>query len=124
MWSICRLFSLVCLAFALLALAGLLGWDAFHGFSSTSRHLDLSALALLLIGAAYIFIHLGPAVPRNVRAKAIFLGAAFFLWGTEQFLPASPLNTLIDCLAIGIFVVDLGLSTIKRLQSNHERGDE
>lgn len=124
MWPAFRLLSMACLALSLLALGTLVTWDAYHGFKSTSRHLELSALALMLIGASYIFIHLKPGMPRSVRVKALFLGAAFFIWGVEQFLPVTPVVTAIDCIAIGIFVVDLGLSAIRRLNSTPGVGEE
>ncbi|MEI6078200.1 MAG: hypothetical protein WCS94_21650 [Verrucomicrobiota bacterium] len=53
--------------------------------------------------------------PWRQRIQGLLLGAAFALWGCEQFLPASPWLTLMDDLVIGIFVLDLGIIMASQL---------
>ena len=66
-------------------------------------------MALILIGTSYISLQLSANRRWKEKLKGISLGFAFVLWGSEQFLPASRLVTLMDSAVIVIFVVDLGL---------------
>ena len=83
--------------------------DVSHALSLTSFHQQAGAMALILIGTSYISLQLSAKRPWNEKLKGVFLGFAFVLWGSEQFLPASRLVTLMDSVVITIFVVDLGL---------------
>ena len=69
----------------------------------------------IFIGLAFIAYQLGRLCPWRQRVKGLLLGAAFALWGCEQFSAASPWLTLMDDLVIGIFVVDLGVVVAGRL---------
>lgn len=118
-----RHLSFVCLVLALAAVLGLLVLDVRHGFRLTEGHQKTGALALILIGASYISAYAGGAAARGTRLRAIFLGAAFALWGAEQFMPAGATSTVIDSAVIGIFVVDLSCSVARRLKRPDQHDD-
>jgi hypothetical protein len=118
--SIIRIVSAVCLVLALASAAGLLVLDLIHGFKFTSSHQQTSAVALTLIGASYLSVHLVGGLSRGARVKGVLLGAAFCIWGAEQFLGAGALVTAMDCAVVVIFVVDLSLSIVKRLKSRDD----
>lgn len=104
----------------LLALAGiatLLATDALHGLRLTLFHQQAGAGALILIGSSYIALQLSLRRRRREALKGIFLGAAFVLWGGEQFLPPGRGVTLIDSAVITIFVVDLSLIVIDQVRA-------
>jgi hypothetical protein len=115
-----KLFRGLSVLLFLLALAGiatLLASDALHGLHLTLLHQQLGAGALILIGSSYIALQFSLPRRRSEALKGIFLGAAFVLWGGEQFLPAGPVVTAIDTMVITIFVVDLSLIVVGQLKS-------
>jgi hypothetical protein len=116
MTKLFRGFSLFLFLAALGGLAVLLASDVSHALRLTSFHQQSGALALILIGASYVSLQLSSGWPWNEKLKGVFLGFAFILWGSEQFLPASRVVTLMDSAVITIFVVDLGLIILDRLK--------
>lgn len=69
----------------------------------------LSALPLLLGGAAYIVLQ-AIAKPRPLELlKRLMLGAAFLLWGIVQLMPPGDLATELGNVVISLYVIDLGL---------------
>jgi hypothetical protein len=119
MTKLLRSLSLLLFILAVGGIIVLLTSDVSHGLRLTSFHQQASALALILIGMSYISLQLSAKRRRGEKLKGIFLGFAFVLWGSEQFLPASRLVTLMDSAVITIFVVDLGLIILDNLK----RGD-
>jgi len=109
MTKLLRGLSLLLFLLAVGSIVILLASDVSHALRLTSIHQQSSALALILIGTSYISLQLSAKRRWREKLKAIFLGLAFALWGSEQFLPASRLVTFIDSAVITIFVVDLGL---------------
>ncbi len=104
----------------LLALAGIVTlWasDFLHALHLTPFHQQAGAWALILIGMSYVALQLGIPRRRGEMLKGIFLGAAFVLWGGEQFLPPGPWVTAIDSVVITIFVVDLSLIVIGQIRA-------
>jgi hypothetical protein len=99
----------------------LLTSDVSHALRLTAFHQQSSAIALILIGASYISLQLSVKRRWNEKFKGISLGFAFVLWGSEQFLPASRLVTLMDSAVITIFVVDLGLIILDHLKRGHDQ---
>jgi hypothetical protein len=109
-----------CVLLFLLALAGiaiLWGSDALHAFHLTLFHQQAGALALILIGSSYILLQAVLRPRRTEALKGTFLGAAFVLWGGEQFLAPGPWVTMVDSVVITIFVVDLSLIVVGQLRS-------
>lgn len=100
--------SLLLAALALFSTAVLVVGDTRHAFAPSSFHGKAGAFALIFVGASYIVAQLRRQVSAGERLRAILLGAAFVLWGAEQFLAPGKLLTVLDTMVIGIFVVDLG----------------
>jgi hypothetical protein len=109
--------SLLALASALVATAGMLVWDlAFNG-----THPVHAALPLALIGLSYTLLQFSSARPNGELLKGVLLGVAFMLWGAELVLPRGALATRIDCLVVLIFVGDLGYIIAEHLRrKDHE----
>jgi hypothetical protein len=105
---------------AVIAAVWLLVFDLIHRFDSPSKHQQASAIALMAVGAAYVFVHLLGRLSRGARLRAVLLGGAFFIWGAEQFMKPGSSVTAIDCVIILIFVFDLGSSVSARLKSKNE----
>jgi hypothetical protein len=101
---------------ALLAVGALLVFDALNQLRLTPVHQQTGALAFILIGASFIGLQLSSGRRWSGALKEILLGTAFVLWGSEQFLPASPFVTALDSLVVLIFVCDLSLIIIARLK--------
>lgn len=115
-----RLLRGACVLLFLLALAGIaILWvsDFLRALRFTLFHQQAGAVALILIGSSYILLQLVRRRRRTEAIKGIFLGAAFVLWGGEQFLPSGPGVTVVDSVVITIFVVDLSLIVVGQLRS-------
>ncbi len=108
--------SLLLMACALAATAILWTADARHAWQDGAGHARVAASALILIGAAYIVLQAEKGAAGLETLKGVLLGLAFVLWGAEQFLPAGPRATAIDCVVISIFVADLSLVIWGRLR--------
>jgi hypothetical protein len=116
-----RSLSVVLLISALAAVAVLLISDALNHLQLTVVHRHAGGLSLMLIGSSYIGLQVSLRRRWNEMLKDIMLGTAFLLWGSEQFLPASPWVTAMDTIVVLIFVVDLGLAIVGRLrQKDHD----
>jgi hypothetical protein len=121
MTKLLRGLSLILFLLAAGAIVALLASDGFYALRLTPFHQQASAMALILIGTSYISLQLSAKRRWKEKPKGIFLGLAFVLWGSEQFLPASRWVTVMDSAVITIFVVDLGLIILDHLKKN---GDE
>jgi hypothetical protein len=104
-----RRLSGILFTLALVSVGWLLLTDAWHRFQPTSGHRRAGTFALIFVGASFVCLQLSRRSARAERLKGVLLGMAFVLWGGEQFLPAGPVATAIDCAVIVIFVTDLGL---------------
>jgi hypothetical protein len=109
--------SLLLLIASWVGLIGLLCTDGIHRLHFTPAHQRLSALALIFIGLSYGVFQFAAVRRSSERLKGLLLATAFVLWGSEQFLPASPIMTLLDSVVIGIFVVDISLVIVDRLKN-------
>lgn len=104
--------------FFILALAGiavLLGTDIVQHFRYTDLHARLDAWPLIAVGLSYITLQIASDHSPADRAKGIFLGIAFLLWGGEQLIDRSRIATLMDEGAVTIFVIDVSLIIWSRL---------
>jgi hypothetical protein len=106
------------LALSVVSFAILWKHDIQNEFHYDAAHLRKGSPPFICIGLAFIAYQLSRSCPWCQRAKGLMLGAAFALWGSEQFLTASPWLTLLDNLVIGIFVVDLGIIMAGQLFKN------
>jgi hypothetical protein len=121
MTKLLRSLSLLLFVLAVGGLIVLLTSDVFHSLRLTSFHQQSSAVALILIGASYISLQLTLKRRWSEKLKGVALGFAFVLWGSEQFLPASRMVTLMDSAVITIFVVDLGLIILDYLKRKDDQ---
>jgi hypothetical protein len=91
----------------LASVAVLLLWDVRPGLFPARAHNLLGALPLALIAIAYLVYQSirrpGPAE----LFKAILLAAAFLLWAGNQYWPDAAFATLLNDLAIALFVLDV-----------------
>jgi len=99
--------SLVLGLVTLAAVALLLFWDAVPGRFPPNAHDALSALPLALIGFAAIAHRLEQRPTPGELARTLLLAAAFFCWAANQFWPTSPRATLLNDLAVALFVIDV-----------------
>jgi hypothetical protein len=116
MKSLFRALSATLFISALVAVATLLIFDVLNQLRPTSVHQQTGALAFILIGSSFIGLQLSSGRRWNEVLKEILLGTAFVLWGSEQFLPASPFVTALDSLVVLIFVCDLSSIITARLK--------
>jgi hypothetical protein len=97
---------------ALASVVLLFAWDLFPAAFPAHAHDLFGALPLALIA----FTYLAYQAVRRPRAgelfKAILLATAFLLWAANQFWPDRPSATLLNDLAIGLFVLDVFLVVI------------
>ena len=115
-----RHLSAVLLISALAGLVLLVGLDAVNHLRLTPGHQRVGAWSFMLIGISYISLQLSGG-RRPDQFKGILLGFGFLFWGGEQFLPAGPLATLLDCLVVLIFVSDLAWIIAGRLRRKEDR---
>jgi peptidoglycan/LPS O-acetylase OafA/YrhL len=111
-----RKLSLLLLISALAGTVMLVLMDALNHLRLTFMHQRTGALAFMLIGASYICLLLSARRPWRENLKGMLLGVGFLLWGCEQFLQPGPLVTVMDSLVVMIFVADLSLIIVGRLQ--------
>ena len=115
-----RWLSIILFILALVAVAGLWLSDAQRHLHTMSRHQQMGALPLTLIGLSYIAFQFAGKRRITERIKGLFLGLAFVLWGSEQLLPPSPWVMVMDSLVISILVVDLALIIKEHLKRKDE----
>jgi hypothetical protein len=91
----------------------LLVWDAAPRLFPADAHLVLGATPLALIAATYLVHQLLLArVPPGRLVRAVLLAAAFLCWAANQAMGDAPLATLMNDLAIALFVVDVLLTMV------------
>lgn len=83
-------------------------------------HAGVSALPLLLIGAAIAAVTV--AVPRGARQVALRLVAAlaFVAWGLSQLARSPQLAGVLDDLAILLFVIDAAIAVVPEARQRLE----
>ena len=84
-------------------------WDAVPRLFPARSHDFLAAFALTLIAVAYLAYQAAHRPPAKELAKAVMLAVAFLFWAANQLWPNSPLATLWNDIAIGLFVLDVFL---------------
>ena len=88
----------------------------FSDFVPVLPHAVISALPLILIGAAYVLLQLVLRPHPKELVQRLLLGLAFILWGISQLLPPGQVANVIGDLVIMLFVVDLGLINFAHLR--------
>jgi hypothetical protein len=110
-----RLLKTISVSLGLLTLISvglLLVWDAAPRLFPTRAHDFLGALPLALIAITYLLYQAVQKPRTSELIKAVPLAAAFLLWAANQFWPDSQQATLLNDLAIALFVLDVFLVVI------------
>lgn len=76
-------------------------------FVSPGVHGLLSALPLLLGGAAFALLQFRLRPPRVTLLKRLLLAAAFIGWGVDELLPAGRIAQFLGDAVIAAYVLDL-----------------
>lgn len=93
----------------LVGVAVLFAWDAFPQIFPARAHDVLGAFPLALIAVAYLVYQTVHRPAPKEWLKAVLLAVAFLLWAANQLWPDLPQATLLNDLAIGLFVLDVFL---------------
>ncbi len=99
------LLGLVTLSAVLLLYAG----DAAPELFPAGSHDVLAAFSLTMIAVAYLVYQMAHRPAPREWAKAILLATAFLFWAANQWWPSLPQATLLNDVAIGLFVLDVFL---------------
>lgn len=87
-------------------------WDAVPQWFPARTHDFLGAFSLGMIAVAYLVYQAAHRPPAKELAKAVMLAVAFLFWAANQLWPASPYATLLNDVAIALFVLDVFLVMI------------
>ncbi len=89
------------------SVALLFAWDGFPQLFPDRAHEVLGAFPLAMIAFAYLVYQRARRPARMEAAKAILLAMAFLFWAANQLWPGLRQATLLNDLAIGLFVLDV-----------------
>jgi hypothetical protein len=110
------MFHRLSIALGILTLLGaglLLIWDAFPERFPLNAHDYLGAFPLAMIAVAYLTYQSAQRPPFREWIKAVLLAAAFLFWAANQLWPNLRQALLFNDIAIGLFVFDVFLVTIR-----------
>jgi hypothetical protein len=96
----------------LAGVAVLFAWDAFPQLFPPKAHDVLAAFPLAMIALAYLVYQTAHHPARLEAVKAILLAVAFLFWAANQFWPDLRQATLLNDVAIALFVLDVFLVMI------------
>ena len=109
-----RALAVVLGAGTLVGSAALLVWDAEPGLFAARAHAWVEAGALGLIAVAYLVYQSAHRPPAREWVKAILLAVAFLSWAGNQVWADARQATLLNDVAIALFVLDVFLVMIGR----------
>jgi hypothetical protein len=84
-------------------------WDAFPAMFPVGSHDVLAASSLALIAVAYLMYQLAHRPAHGEFLKATMLAVAFLFWAANQFWPNLRQATVLNDIAIALFVLDVFL---------------
>lgn len=99
-------------ALSLGSVAILFVWDAAPQLFPSRAHDFLGAFSLAMIAVAYLVYQAAHRPSGKELAKAVLLALAFLFWAGNQLWPESPYATLLNDIAIALFVLDVFLVII------------
>ena len=105
----------------------IVGWHLFRAFAGTeiARPGPLKiAIPLIAVGVSYISLMITAPRTAAQRILGLFVGAAFVLWGLEQYLRNPMWVAFIDDLVVLVFVFDLSLVIRRNLARSSKRRRE
>lgn len=92
---------------SLVSVVVLLVWDASPALFPARAHRVLGSLPLALIALAYL-VYQSIRRPGLMEVfKALLLALAFLFWAANQYWPGAACATLLNDLAIALFVLDV-----------------
>ena len=97
-----------------LALLPLILWDVSPTFFPARAHDVLGAAPLAIVGVACVLYPLSRQARAAEVAKASIAALAFFAWAANQYWPDHPKATLMNDVAVALFVVDIVLAVLGR----------
>ena len=80
----------------------------------------ISAVSLLLVGAASLIVQAMMRLRPKELLKNLLLAATFFLWGIVQLMPHSILSIRLDNLVVALFVLDLAWAALLNVRPSRE----
>ena len=80
----------------------------------------ISAISLLLVGAASLIVQAMMRLRPKELLKNLLLAATFFLWGIVQLMPHSILSIRLDNLVVALFVLDLAWAALLSVRPSRE----
>jgi hypothetical protein len=92
---------------SLVTLVPLLVWDAAPAAFPASAHGLLAAVPLAAVAVACVLQAVVRRVPRPELGKTCGLAAAFLFWAANQYWPEHPRATLLNDIAVALFVADI-----------------
>ena len=95
---------------ALAGVAALLVWDLAPGLFPAHAHDGLGAFPLAAIAVAWVVYRAGRHKGAANFLKASILAVAFLFWAANQLWPESRWATLLNDIAIALFVLDVVLA--------------
>ena len=98
----------------LISVGVLLVWDLAPGLFPAKAHDLLAALPLAMIACVCLIYEAVRRPSRSELVKAILLACAFLFWAANQLWPTLPHATLLNDLAIALFVFDVFLAMTSR----------
>jgi hypothetical protein len=104
-----RLLPAILGVIALAGVGALVAWDAFPRLFPARAHDVLAAFPLAMIAFAYLVYQAAHRPARLEAVKAILLAAAFLFWAANQLWPGLRQATLLNDMAIALFVLDVFL---------------
>jgi hypothetical protein len=84
-------------------------WNAAPQLFPARDHDLLGAFSLAMIAMAYLVYQAAHRPPAREFAKAVMLSVAFLFWAGNQLWPGSRHATLLNDIAIALFVLDVFL---------------
>jgi uncharacterized membrane protein len=87
----------------------LFAWDAVPQQFPARSHDFIAAFSLTMIAVAYLAYQVAHRPPLREFAKALMLAVAFLFWAANQLWPNAPQATLLNDVAIALFVLDVFL---------------
>lgn len=100
--------------------------DGIDAGVSWSHHAGVSAAPLLLVAGALLAISIALPPKGRTAVLRVVTVTAFTTWGLSQLLPNTGAGTLLDDLAILLFVIDAGVfassDAVGLLRSHHRDG--
>ncbi len=104
-----RALPLVLGVITMAGVAALLVWDAVPGLFPAHAHDFLGAFPLAMIALAYLVYQSVHRPSAKEWLKAVLLALAFVFWSVNQFWPDPHQATVLNDLAIALFVLDVFL---------------